>query len=103
MAAASSSINKESSKSNILSDYDPELDFFSDKFDPLKALNTPGLKPPVANAGLYDNLSKYESEVMKNITVARKKEKVATATEPEFERKFLAHQCKYIIIFCQSI
>ncbi|KAF5272903.1 hypothetical protein FQA39_LY07669 [Lamprigera yunnana] len=40
--------------------YDPTLDFYSDKFNPLKALVTPGVTPPIVNAKTHDNLSKYE-------------------------------------------
>ncbi|KAF5300130.1 hypothetical protein FQR65_LT09221 [Abscondita terminalis] len=40
--------------------YDPTLDFYSEHFDPLKALNTPGVTPPIIDAKVYDNLSKYE-------------------------------------------
>lgn len=29
---------------------DPELDFLSEHFDPLKALRTPGVTPPIAKA-----------------------------------------------------
>ncbi|KAK4883238.1 hypothetical protein RN001_006557 [Aquatica leii] len=40
--------------------YDPTLDFYSENFDPLKALTTPGVTPPVINAKIFDNLSKYD-------------------------------------------
>jgi small nuclear ribonucleoprotein (snRNP)-like protein len=37
--------------------YDPALDFFSEQFDPLKALSTPSVVPPL-NVRPFDNLSK---------------------------------------------
>lgn len=40
---------------------DPTLNFLSPEFDALKALNTPGLLPPVKNAPLKDNVSQCRS------------------------------------------
>lgn len=103
MAATASNQHKSDTNVSNKSDYDPELDFCSDKFDPLKALNTPGLKPPVQNAGAYDNLSKYETASTGKRTHAPKvKENAAPSTE--FKRNFLPHQsklflhCYYIIL-----
>ncbi|KRT82194.1 hypothetical protein AMK59_3203, partial [Oryctes borbonicus] len=75
--------------------YDPALDFFSDKFDPLKALNTPGLQPPVVAARTFDNLSLYESKQKSadsNGGKTKRQEK-AKETEPAMpERRWLPHQ-----------
>lgn len=74
--------------------YDPELDFFSDKFDPLKALMTPGVKVPVPEAGTYDNVSKYESAVHGVAAHGTKQTKAlqARAEGTMSERNFLPHQ-----------
>ena len=77
-------------------DYDPTLDFFSDQFDPFKALSTPGLRPPVPRTQVYDNLAMYESvqkrksEPTTSAGDKRKKEKVVTS----IVRKWLPHQCE---------
>lgn len=96
MAATTSSASKLQTKSSEKRDYDSELDFFSENFDPLKALNTPGLKPPVPNAGAYDNLNKYESDVIKHTahTAHAHKEKEELTRSGDFKRKFLPHQSK---------
>ncbi|XP_022920616.2 U7 snRNA-associated Sm-like protein LSm11 [Onthophagus taurus] len=83
------------------SDYDASLDFFSEKFDPLKALNTPGLKPPIPGAKIYDNVAKYESVVCKQIKTADRKKCKQTGDQGDKnviagnglnERKWLPHQ-----------
>ncbi|GJQ74592.1 hypothetical protein Trydic_g21452 [Trypoxylus dichotomus] len=78
--------------------YDPTLDFFSDKFDPLKALSTPGLRPPVLGARAFDNLSVYESAHKQKSadsdggkTKQQGTAKQAAAAVP-FERRWLPHQ-----------
>lgn len=71
--------------------YDPRLDFFSDHFDPLLALTTPGIVPPVANANEHDNLQAYENVWVKG-TVAVPKKTVESAAVGE--RRWLPHQCK---------
>lgn len=78
-------------------DYDPELDFSSDKFNPLKALSTPGLRPPISGAITHDNLAKFESVVLKGNSGEKSKKKkcVSELKEANYERKWLPHQCKY--------
>lgn len=76
---------------------DPSLDFFSEEFDPLKALRTPGVVPPVINATTYDNISKYERVRIYNaniqqVSVAGTSKSVPTET---IERRWLPHQCKF--------
>lgn len=94
MAAAQRATVSGDPKTSEKRDYDPELDFFSDKFDALKALNTRGLKPPVLNAGIYDNISKYESEMRGKTAPAPK---TAEPTTKTFERRFLPHQSKLVL------
>lgn len=77
-------------------DYDPSLDFSSELFDPLKALRTPGLIPPISDAKPYDNIAKYKtvySDKSQTITV-----KAGTSkSEPTetYQRKWLPHQRKF--------
>lgn len=105
-----SNTNKDDTKSAV---YDSALDFYSDKFDPLKALYTPDLKPPVVDARLYDNLSLYESARKQTSADAdggktksqQKSKQSKQSDEAPFERNWLPHQCKlrarYII--CEFI
>lgn len=44
---------------------DPELDFRSERFNPLKALYSPDTPATIKNVKLYNNLSQFESIVMK--------------------------------------
>lgn len=100
MAASSS----DTSRPNKPDDYDSRLDFLSDKFDPLFALNTPGLKPPIANAKTYDNVAKYTS--VYNNQAAKPKAAIKPGSEPvgkedaatgssRAERRWLPHQCEF--------
>lgn len=73
---------------------DPELDFFSENFNPLKALRAANLKVPV-KARAYDNLSKYDSVHNKGLPlVSERKDK--KDVEPEVvERRWLEHQREF--------
>lgn len=44
---------------------DPTLDITSELFDPLKALYAENVIIPYKNAKVYDNISKYESSVLR--------------------------------------
>lgn len=44
---------------------DPELDFRSERFNPLKALYSPDTPTTITNVKVYNNLAQYESFVMK--------------------------------------
>lgn len=48
-----------------IEDYDPELDFYSDTFNPLKALKSVEVRLPAPEARPFDNLAKYESVYLK--------------------------------------
>lgn len=84
--------------------YDPELDFFSEHFNPLKALSIPGLVPPVPDAYTHDNLAMYESKSKRKETGDKCDKKILKETKGEtFERKWLPHQRKLNIwgyVFC---
>ncbi|KAB0802092.1 hypothetical protein PPYR_04278 [Photinus pyralis] len=74
-------------------DYDPSLDFFSEKFDPLKAILTPGVSPPIVDAKVYDNTSQFYQFYLnpnKQIVKAGSSKSQERHTEPE--RKWLPHQ-----------
>lgn len=45
---------------------DPSLDITSEHFDPLKALYSENVYIPYKNAKVYDNIWKYESDVIGN-------------------------------------
>lgn len=81
-------------------DYNPRLDFFSEHFDPLLALTTPGVLPPQVNAPVYDNLDKYQSVQNSQDSSSRRRMEASAAAPREtetFERKWLPHQSKYKI------
>lgn len=44
---------------------DPELDFRSERFNPLKALYSPDTPVTIKNVKVYNNLAQFESIVMK--------------------------------------
>lgn len=44
---------------------DPELDFRSERFNPLKALYSPDTPATIKNIKVYNNLAQFESFVMK--------------------------------------
>lgn len=92
------------------SDYDPRLDFFSDRFDPVLALNTPGVEPPRIDAKTHDNLSAYERAWNKQQQQQPKTSQSAAETKKVksnegggvFERKWLPHQCKFVNETCRG-
>lgn len=91
----------ESSKSDKSEDYDPRLDFFSDKFDPLLALNTPNLKVPDETAKKYDNLAILEA-ALKNENDPQQGQRTSKKTqtvEVEVKRKWLPHQCELFVCY----
>lgn len=47
---------------------DPELDIRSERFNPLKALYSPDIPVSIENAKIYDNISQFESNVIKKKT-----------------------------------
>lgn len=96
MADADHARGGASSKQN---DYDPRLDFFSDRFDPVLALNTPGVVPPRTDAKTHDNLSAYErawNKQQQQPIASQSATKTVKNNEggAVFERKWLPHQCK---------
>lgn len=101
MADSDAASVKQVQKSREQKDYDPRLDFFSDRFDPLLALTTPGVVPPDTTAPVYDNLDKYQS-VQKSQGSSSKQQRVAPASTSsgiqKFERNWLPHQCKYMFL-----
>lgn len=75
-------------------DYDPRLDFHSEKFDPLFALSKEKSKVTTYSAKCYDNLSAYESAQKPKPAQKEPKagsSKTSQKTE-ESERRFLPHQ-----------
>lgn len=84
----SDDVNKE-----IQDAYDPKLDFFSVDFDPLKALETEGIKAPIPDAKIYDNIAKYHSVYSCVVSVNKKKADKAVA-ECSNVRRFQDHQRK---------
>lgn len=81
-------------KSYFTEDYDPTLDFYSEQFDPLKALHTANIKIPVPDSHVYDNIAKYES-VQRGVSTEQKNAGKAAVPVLKFERKFLPHQSKH--------
>ncbi|XP_019872069.1 U7 snRNA-associated Sm-like protein LSm11 [Aethina tumida] len=103
MASAGEPADKIPPKNRDSSANNPRLDFFSDKFDPLLALKTAGLKPPVPKAKCHDNMSKLKlpdllSERKQNTAVVGKKRDDAaagtskTTASGESVRRFEPHQ-----------
>lgn len=82
-------------------EYDARLDFFSDRFDPLLALNTPGVEPPRTDAKVHDNLCAYEhawnkqKQTTESARETTKRVKTIEGGGQTFERKWLPHQCKF--------
>lgn len=81
--------------------YNPKLDFFSEEFDPLLALNTPNVIIPDSSAKTYDNIHKYKStyEPKSNENKPKIDKKAA---EKVIERKWLPHQRK-LSLFCSVL
>lgn len=96
MATDSSGDRKSDEKSTEKSTYDPTLDFFSEKFDPLKALRTPGIVPPDINAKTYDNLAKYECAYLQpNNQQVNRAGNSKIKVQEDSKRRWLPHQCEY--------
>lgn len=91
----------ENSKSDKNEVYDPRLDFFSDKFDPLLALNMPNLKAPDETAKKFDNLAILESALKNENNPQRRQQssKKKLPVEVEVKRKWLPHQCELCVCF----
>lgn len=105
MADSQSTSVKSEDKSRAQREYDPRLDFFSEHFDPLLALITPGVVPPVPNAKVYDNLCKYES--IRGAAASSRRQVAPKTNEREgTKRNWLPHQCKcklrYEVYFLES-
>lgn len=93
---------------------DPSLDITSEHFDPLKALYSDNVYIPYKNAKVYDNISKFESAVMRSKTneattstaslsnartnTAKVNNRFRASDEPVV-RRFLPHQRKLFIFF----
>lgn len=90
---ARAKVGEESAEENK---YDPRLDFFSELFDPLLALKTPGIVPPCVDAKEHDNLAMYESCWSKEASQRQKKAVGTNESDTVNERKWLPHQCKWI-------
>lgn len=88
---------------------DPSTDITSELFDPLKALYSENVKIPYKNAKVYDNISKYESSVIRpkiikneattsNQTTNSKsilsntRTSMTSVSDEPFTRRFLPHQ-----------
>ena len=85
---------------------DERLDFLSPKFDPLKALYSRNLQPPVPNIQIFNNLAEY-ARVIKEGKVKPKQrtdedvkpESIPTRTrnlKPEFQPKAIGEKLKTI-------
>lgn len=57
--------NPTAEESKSEAEIDPTLDITSELFDPLKALYAENVIIPYKNAKVYDNISKYESSVLR--------------------------------------
>lgn len=57
--------NSKKTENEPQKEYDPALDVYSEHFDPLKALYSDKFVVPCKNAKVYDNLSQFESKVMR--------------------------------------
>ncbi|XP_017768842.1 PREDICTED: U7 snRNA-associated Sm-like protein LSm11 [Nicrophorus vespilloides] len=79
-------------------EYDERLDFFSPNFDPLLALETTNVQPPVPVAKVHDNIQMYhcaqnkKPSSGKTSTVVKPGSSKTQQVAPLFERKFLPHQ-----------
>lgn len=92
-AGETSNVNDNVKKLAEKSDYNPKLDFFSEQFDPLLALRTPGVTVPVNDAKIYDNIHQYKSAHEEK--PVRKEKKITQIPEGAVvERRWLPHQSK---------
>lgn len=87
----SENVNKENREG-----YDPELDFFSSNFDPLKALETEGIQAPIPDAKMYDNIAKYESVYSCKISVKKKVVETPVPGCSDVLQRFQEHQRKFL-------
>lgn len=94
MADAGDARVKSEGETSKQTEYDPRLDFYSEHFDPLLALKTPGILPPHVDAKEYDNLHAYENAWKKQGTSGQNKTVEITETGEVPERKWLPHQRK---------
>lgn len=68
-------------------------DVYSEKFDPLKALYSDKARIPVPEAPVFDNISKFESAVLKGVVIKTNDgEKSKKEGESSSTRRFLPHQ-----------
>lgn len=90
MSKGSEPIPSSSSKE----EYDCRVDFFSDKFDPLVALQTPNLKVPCPSAKTHDNIEKYDSQQkrLQNMLPQRQPVVRQVNKDIEIQRAWLPHQ-----------
>ncbi|KAK9884747.1 hypothetical protein WA026_007596 [Henosepilachna vigintioctopunctata] len=93
-----------SSDSNV--EYDERTDFYSDKFDPLFALSCKNIVIPKSNSKTYDNLSAYQRAQQKQTSSGEQAQKKTTKCSTESNapeaagtsgRRFLPHQCRFIV------
>ncbi|XP_057665701.1 U7 snRNA-associated Sm-like protein LSm11 [Diorhabda carinulata] len=74
-------------------EYNPQLDFFSNKFDPLLALSTRNIKLPGLKVKKYDNLAAYTSAIDKEKNPGNyTKKKVVEQESVIIERRWKEHQ-----------
>lgn len=119
-----------SDKSKTMSDskaseneIDPTVDIASEHFDPLKALYSENVRIPYKNAKVYDNVSQYESKVLRpktntaeneastsiqstssaaipsNVRTDSMKAKKFSVSDEPVVRRFLPHQRKAFFLF----
>lgn len=105
MSAGKESLPASEANLEVIDEYDAALDFYSDKFNPLKALMSDKVVVPVSDAPVLDNIGKYDS-YMKGLNkdVPKKGPKLP---EPVFQRRFEEHQSKinisiYFTHYCES-
>lgn len=95
----------ESENNSEKEEYNSKLDFFSDEFDPLLALNTPGTSAPIPDAKRYDNLAAFKSAMDREQNpekFQKRKQMVAEALTPVV-RRWLPHQSKFNnVVFKQN-
>lgn len=75
-----------------------QLDFYSDKFDPLLALRDSTLKVPDEKAKVYDNLAIYKS-AMEDLKNPRQKKEKKTISHTEIIRRWLPEQSRSYYIY----
>lgn len=88
----SEEVNK-TSKRDKKPENNEKLDFFSEKFDPLLALQVPDLKIPSQSAKKYDNLALYVVAMEQNKSDQPRKER-KQETKVEIVRRWLPEQSR---------